>query len=67
MNSSAISTLTGWIDPGQLMALADATVKSTLLLLAAMAAIALGRKQSPAWRGWVLWLALLFVPAVYLL
>ena len=67
MNSSAISTLTGWIDPGQLMALADATVKSTLLLLAAMAAIALGRKQSPAWRGWVLWLALLFVPAVYFL
>ena len=26
MTSSAISTLTGWIDPGQLMALADATV-----------------------------------------
>ncbi len=49
------------------MALADATAKSSLLLLAALAAIALGRKQSPAWRGWVLWLALLFVPVVYLL
>ena len=67
MTTSAISAITGWIDPGQLMALADVTVKSSLLLLAALAAIALGRKQSPAWRGWVLWLALLFVPVVYIL
>ena len=43
MTTSAISAITGWIDPGQLMALADATVKSSLLLLAALAAIALGR------------------------
>ena len=67
MTSSAINVIAGWIDPGQLMALADATVKSTLLLLAALAAIGLGRKQSPAWKGWVLWLALLFVPVVYFL
>ena len=67
MTTSAISAIPEGIDPDQLRALADATVKSSLLLLAALSAIALGRKQSPAWRGWVLWLALLFVPIVYFL
>jgi hypothetical protein len=62
-----ISNVMDWSNSSLILPLTDAALKSTLLLAAAFAVIALGRKQSPAWRGWVLWLALFFTPGVFAL
>lgn len=67
MNASISGILTSWISPRLMESLTDAALKCSLLLLLALAIAFLAGSRSPAWRNWVLSLALISQPAVFAL
>ncbi len=67
MNTSITGILTSWISPRLMESLTDAALKCSLLLLLALAISLLAGSRSPAWRNWVLSLALISLPPVFAL